>query len=102
MRYWVSWVESEEDYRPITWPPPSAVKGYWCSGYDADEAPIVCAVIDAENEEQLREILEKDWRPVEGDLRFVNEKADDFKPGDRFPIPGWAKDRWPAERSTDV
>ena len=90
-RFWVSWWD-EEDARPKTWPPPPEIKGFWHSGTDADDRPAVCAMIDAESEGEVCELVEEHWTISE--WRFRETVADDYRPGDRFPIPKWAEDRW--------
>lgn len=97
-RFWASWLQPTEDYRAVTFPPNEAIIGYWCSGYGSDKddcaVPILCAVIDAENEEAARTAVLKDW-PAWKEWRFIEERNPDFKPGDRFPID---ESEWMQER----
>lgn len=97
-RFWASWLQPTEDYRAVTFPPNEAIIGYWCSGYASganDESiPILCAVIDAENEEAARAAVLKDW-PEWTEWRFIEPRNPDFKPGDRFPIDSeWMQERF--------
>lgn len=86
MRYWVSWVQPTEDFRPMMWPLPSNMD-YWCSGYDSDGMPILCALIDAESDVRAREQIAAYWPETTGvNWRTWDEKPDDWTPGDRFPL----------------
>lgn len=90
-RYWISWYEKSEDYRPLNFPPNNSVKGWWKSG-ESDDASILCAVVDAENEDKVWESIEIDW-PGSRQIRFCEIRKSDYKPGDRFPVSDWMKDR---------
>jgi hypothetical protein len=97
-RFWASWLQPTEDYRAVTFPPNEAIIGYWCSGYASganDEAvPILCAVVDAADEEAAAEAVKKDW-PEWPEWRFIEPRHPDFKPGDRFPIESeWMQKRF--------
>lgn len=37
-RWWLSWVQTTEDVRPLTDPPNENILGWWCSGYDAEDS----------------------------------------------------------------
>jgi hypothetical protein len=94
-RFWVSWYQPTEDYRPLTYPPNNHILGWWCSGH-AEVGSTICAAIEAENEEAAREAVLKDWPEafdVE-DWRFINEKPNDWKPGDRFSLSDWMIERF--------
>ena len=67
---------NEEDYRPVTFPPPGP---YWCSGYGNDHAVIVAYV---RSEEQITEY----W-PEATDIDVMSEGPVSFS--DRFPKPDW-------------
>ncbi len=87
-RFWVSWLQPTDDYRAVTFPPNEAIIGYWCSGYDGPgevEIPILCAVVDAADEEAAAEAVRKDW-PEWTAWRFIQERSPSYRPGDRFPI----------------
>ena len=98
-RFWVSWLQPTEDYRALTFPPNESIIGYWCSGYASganDESiPILCAVVDAADQEAAAEAVKKDW-PEWQEWRFIEERDADYKPGDRFPIDGceWMQERF--------
>jgi hypothetical protein len=98
-RFWVSWIQPGEDCRPLTYPPNSAVLGWWKSGYrldGEDEGPalnILCALVSAPNEKSAREAVSMDW-PDLADWRFMEEKELDWTPAsDRFPPSEWMMTR---------
>jgi hypothetical protein len=98
-RYWVSWCQPGEDYRPLTCPPNESVLGWWCSGeYGDDEETIhtLCALIRAGSVKDAKGVILKDW-PEAGQWRFCREVAKDFSPGDRFPIEPWMRKRFVME-----
>ncbi|MBX3288349.1 MAG: hypothetical protein KF855_03295 [Acidobacteria bacterium] len=97
-RFWVSWIQLTEDERPLTDPPTEEVIGWWCSGHDAADRPILCAVIEAESEDKAKDAVEANWEEKPGEVgpfRFIEEVAPDFHPGNRFPIAnGWMAERF--------
>ena len=99
MRLWTSWVCPQNDYRPVTFPPNTGVLGFWCSGYDGEDRPIVCAAIEAPNEEVAADIVRIDWPEFDGTWRFIEERADEWEPGDRFGLTSWMRDRFHAKES---
>lgn len=95
-RFWISWACTSEDYRPLTFPPHEAIRGWWCSGYD-DNA-ILCAVVDAENEGEAMKAVYREWPEAEAytqefDWRFIARRDRDWKPGNRFPPSEWMVER---------
>jgi len=96
-RWWVSWWSGYYADEGCTEPPFQV----WISGYrDRDNAPehcptcgldtkrdrdecSICAVIDAESEKQIWEVVAKHFPDYEE--RFCTPKEQDFEPGDRFP-----------------
>ena len=92
-RYWVSWYEPmpDGDWRPLTVPDKANIPAYWCSGETAEDPPsaTVCAVVDAPDSMAAVKLVHDHWTP--GEFRFIEQKADDYRPGDRFP--------WPEEKS---
>ncbi len=92
MRYWVSWHQPTDDYRPLQDPPNAAILGWWCSGYDSNDVPILCALIEAGSERIGKAAIEKDW-PEAQRYRFFNEVGQDFLLSDRFPMSAWMKKR---------
>lgn len=98
MRFWLSWQQEGEDYRPVKWPPPDGVLAFWCSGFAGDLSySCVVAIVDAPNEAKAKSIITKAWKPGVGEWRFCREYGKDEPPGDRFPAPEWSVElgRWP-------
>ncbi len=102
-RFWISWVQPTSDYRPITYPPNNAIIGYWCSGSSSDmdeednddtDAWILCALVQACNENEAKEAIYKDW-PEATEWRFFEPKSNNWLPSDRFPLEDWMKERQP-------
>jgi hypothetical protein len=87
-RWWISWQEptgDDGDYRPVSWPLPKSVLGWWCTGeaMDSSYATLV-AWVAAANEKAAKSLIEKHWKP--GPWRFCDERQLDWTPGDRFPM----------------
>ncbi len=82
-RYWVSWWSGYYANEGCTKPPFQV----WISGYreraDGMDECAICAVIDAEREDEIWEAVHKHFPDCEE--RFCEQKDDDFCPGDRFP-----------------
>lgn len=91
-RYWVSWHQPTDDYRPITCPPNAAIRGWWCSGYDDEDVAILCALVQAEGQGFAEAAVLADWPEAER-WRFCSIKDADWLPGDRFPLDDWMKER---------
>lgn len=91
-RFWVSWVQPTEDYRPIQHPPNDSVLGWWCSGYNNNGNATLVALIEADNEQSAEGVIKKDW-PEWNEWRFIEERSNDWRPGDRFPLSDWMKPR---------
>jgi hypothetical protein len=94
-RYWVSWAQETEDYRPVDYPPNRKILGWWCSGTDADDKAILCALVEAAGPSDARDAVYIDWPEAtqNTDWRFFEEKPADFVPGDRFPLSDWMNER---------
>lgn len=91
-RFWMSWIVSEEDYRPLTFPPNAAILGWWCSGYDTDDHSILCGLVEAKNEAAARKAVLRDWPGIS--WRFVEPKdTNHIIQSDRFPLSDWMKER---------
>ena len=97
-RYWVSWWDSSDDVRPLTYPPNESVLGWWVSGQRGldDGQKSICAMVSADSEEEAQEAIYKDW-PKDSivEWRFLTAKDDGFELSDRFPID---PDSWMGER----
>lgn len=99
-RFWLSWEECSEDYRPITDPPTRAVLAWWCSGEAGDGSfSTLVALVEAEDEDSAKAAVLESW-PLDGSnrggqrWRFCEERSFDWRPGDRFPLGnGWARER---------
>jgi len=76
---------TEEDWRPITFPPPGP---YWCSGYDSKDNAILIAYLPAS-----ANLLE--WWPEAYDDEFTEESEITFS--DRFSRPEWWTDELAAK-----
>lgn len=87
-RYWISWYQPTEDYRPIYKGDKEPLNHlYWCTGQrcGGDNAFTVCAVVDAENVEEAKKTVQKYW-PEANEWRFIEEKEPTYLPSeDRFP-----------------
>lgn len=94
MRFWISWVQKTEDYRPINYPPNSAILGWWKSGIDSNDRAILCACVEAESQDAAEKALCIEWPENERSSRFFDQVADDYQPGDRFPQSDWMKPRF--------
>jgi hypothetical protein len=75
---------NEDDFRPVTFPPPGP---YWCSGYGNDHAIVVAYL---ENEDQIKEF----W-PEARNVSFMQER-NEITFTDRFARPDW----WPEGKLT--
>lgn len=82
-RFWISWEQPGDDYRPLMVPPRESVVGYWCSGGGL-HSNNMCAVVNANTEEHAKNLILVYW-PDAGRWRFCDEKTPDWIPGDRFP-----------------
>lgn len=92
-RYWASWIQRKDDYRPLTYPPNEAILGWWCTGYDNEGWPIICALVEAADEEAAAEAVKKDW-PEWVEWRFLDATKPDYLPSrDRFPRVGFMLER---------
>jgi len=94
-RFWASWNETGQDYRPMTSPPNPAILGWWCSGEAGDGSySTMCAWVEAKDEDAAMTAVKQDWPPARKmDWRFFEERAPDWTPGDRFPLSDWSKER---------
>lgn len=96
-RFWVSWHQPTEDERPLTFPPNPAILGWWRSRYscqherDLPVVPILCALVEAENEDAVQVAVLHEWPEAETAIwRLFNEVAANWLPSvDRFPPSDW-------------
>lgn len=86
-RFWISWIQPGDDFRPLTFPPNESVCGWWRSG-EIGEMSTLCAVVDAESENAAEDAILKDW-PEVFEWRFCEPKSVGWVPGDRFPPSDW-------------
>jgi hypothetical protein len=84
-RWWISWYQPTDDWRPLRFPPPN-VLGYWCSGYDENDVPILVALVEGDDPYA---VVWKQWPEAER-WRFCEDVAADWRPGDRFMLPDWS------------
>lgn len=94
-RFWVSWLQDTDDFRPLTAPPNRSVIGWWRSG-ESDDFHVLCAVVDARNESEARDAILKDWPEAleQCDWRFFDARPLGWRPNDRFPLEGWMLERF--------
>lgn len=91
-KYWASWNQYTNDWRPLNYPTNHCIIGYWCSGYAGSTNgqgyptySTVCAVIEANSKEAAIAAILEDWPEATHDVwRFFDEKPIDWRPGDRF------------------
>ena len=87
-RFWLSWTQPTDDYRPLSDPPHPQVLGWWCSGYDAAGAPLICALVAASTEAEAKTIIGISWPEAE-QWRFCEPRDASWVPSDRFPLSPW-------------
>ncbi len=96
-RFWLSWSQPTNDFRPLTDPPEPGVLGWWCSGYDASNYATLCALVEASTIQGAKAIVRRSWPeapPKAEAWRIEDERLPDWLPGDRFPIDkGWMQER---------
>jgi hypothetical protein len=89
-RFWVSWEEPDapkrgSDYRPLTDPPDNRIRHWWCSGY-GEGFSTLCAVVDANDEADVRKGVESSWT-WRGGWRIFQEVEPNWMPdAGRFPV----------------
>ncbi len=93
MIYWVSWCQKDGEERPTKYPPLPEVLGYWISGYDPDNSPVICALINASSNRYAQETIEQYWSVRNPEWRFCMRAAFNLKRWQktgRFPLPEWS------------
>jgi hypothetical protein len=92
MRFWLSWYQPTEDYRPLTDPPAEPVLAWWHTGLEiAGEktTSVLCALVSADSEDHARAVVAESWPEATG-FRFCDPRADEWFPAtDRFPLKPW-------------
>jgi hypothetical protein len=94
-RYWISWWEPSEDADALDIPADMPVRllGEWDSGHrdvrrvdrrEPEEQTSMVALVEAENDGMAQYAIESTRTVVE--WRFREPRADDWTPGDRFPM----------------
>jgi hypothetical protein len=91
-RYWVSWVQETNDFRPTSFPPGKQILGWWCTGFTSGEDAILCALVSGTCEADAMTAIWREW-PEANEWRFFQEVSNDWRPTDRFPIKDWMKER---------
>jgi hypothetical protein len=81
-RFWVSWNEPSLDPRPArNW---ESAPEWWCTGY-GDGYSTICAVVDAEDENDAKGHVRRFWDPES--WRFCEPKPAAWMPdAGRFPV----------------
>lgn len=95
-RFWLSWTQPTEDYRPLTDPPDTRVIGWWCSGYDSNQRPRLCALVRAGDLDEAKRAIRISWpeAPTTRQAwRIEDQRPSDWLPGDRFPMSPWMTER---------
>jgi hypothetical protein len=93
-RFWISWVQGTDDYRPVGYPPNRAVLGWWCTG-TTEDGYVLCAAVEAVSPSDAVSKVLIDWPEISGDnLRFCDEKESSWVPSGRFVMDGWMKERF--------
>lgn len=91
-RYWLSFHQPTDDHRPLTDPPHPQVLGWWCSGYDPEDVAVICALVEAESEEDAKTFIGISWPEAER-WRFCEQLKPDHVLSDRFPLKPWMIER---------
>lgn len=97
--WWLSWNQEADpkhglDSRPVHWPPPLAVLGFWESGVAMDDSySTVVALVRAPSEAEAKHAVLNAWTPGVGEWRFCHTYDGDGPPGDRFPPCEWSVKR---------
>lgn len=71
-RYWVSWYILSEDYEPIH--VDENIPEYWCTGSNGVRE-IMCAIVDAEDEDDAHETICTYWNSDSIRWRFVQNAS---------------------------
>jgi len=96
IRYWLSWPQPTEDFRPLTDPPDAAVIGWWCSGYDSEDRATLCALVESHSLTAAKAAIRRSWPEAPSQKqtwRIEEERERGWLPGDRFPLSRWMAKR---------
>lgn len=93
--FWVSWYQNTDDYRPIHFPPNSAILGWWCTGH-GDKGATLVAVVEARDSSAVLHAIVQDWPEFTGEVRFCDliESPLPSNFGERFPMADWMVERF--------
>lgn len=96
-RFWLSWPQPTEDFRPLTDPPADGVLGWWCSGYDHQDRATLCALVEANTMAAAKTVVRRSW-PEAPSKRQAWRIEDEYpngwcELGDRFPLQPWMRRR---------
>ena len=94
--FWLSWPQPTADFRPLTDPPDARVMGWWCSGQDAEDRALLCALVEGRTMQEAKLGVRASWPEapsVRCSWRIEQEREDDWTPGDRFPLSTWMRRR---------
>ena len=83
-RFWTSWWSGRYADEGCTQPPFQ----FWCTGemerqYSNRTNESYCALLGADNRDDIVALLKRHFPDME--LRFISERAADWKPNNRFP-----------------
>lgn len=100
-RFWLSWPQPTEDFRPLTDPPDARVLGWWCSGYDSQDRATLCALVTGRTMQEAKQAVRVSWPEApraRGHWRIEEERDSEWTPGDRFPLDPWMEQRLAVSR----
>lgn len=90
--FWLSWFQTTQDFRPLSYPPNEGVLGWWCTGRQLGMvAYTLVALVIADNEELAKNIIKTDWPEAE-EWRFCESRTD-CQLSDRFLVEDWMRER---------
>lgn len=91
-RWWISWFQPTEDSRPLTYPPNERILGWWETGFEIDGPFTLVALVLGSTAEDAKSAVRQDWPEAER-WRFCNQRSEQYRPSDRFPISDWMRAR---------
>lgn len=88
MRFWASWYQPTEDFRPKSDPPNPSILAWWNTGLRcSDQASTLVAWVEADSAAMAKERIQIDW-PEAKEWRFC-DPSNGWAISDRFPLDGW-------------